>query len=71
MHTEMVTTSTKMDLEFATVGIQVYKFMPQVVDIGIQVSLENKIFDDSTLIVSHQDVSQADCDTRTVESADG
>ena len=48
----MATTSTQMDLEFATFVIQV-DIKPQVVDVGIQVSLEEEISDNNMLNVSH------------------
>ena len=63
IHTEMVTTGTQTDLEFATVGIQVDKVKPQMVDVGIQVILEEEISDDSMLNASHLDTARSDCDS--------
>ena len=65
---KMVTTGTQMDLEFATVGIQV-DIKPQMVDVSIQVSLEEEISDDHMLNVS-LDTAQSDCNATTMESAD-
>ena len=72
--TETVTTGTQVDLEFAAVGIQV-DIKPQMVDVGIQVSVE-EISADGMLDLSafqrtaHLDTVQLDHDISVMKSTD-